>query len=86
MRALDLDDGCVASLSTSRAAPPAVSPAVLTAAAVIDGACLALCEQVDVAPGRLRGGLVEFLRRIEAGGVTLDATREHLAPKPARRT
>jgi hypothetical protein len=47
----------------------------------VDGAFLELCEGADVAPGRLRAGLVAFLRRVEASGLTLPATRAKLEPK-----
>lgn len=78
VRSLELGDKFVVSLSSSRPAPP-------TVAAVVDGAFLELCERVDVAPGRLRGGLVEFLRRVEAAAVPLDVARAQLQPKTTRR-
>jgi hypothetical protein len=48
----------------------------------VDGAFLELCESAEIAPGRLRGALVAFLRRVEASGLLLAATRAHLEPKP----
>ena len=76
VRSLGLGDAFVASLQAmapSRAAATAQQPAVS-----LDGALLELCERVDVAPGRLRAALVDFLRRAEAGGLSLQATRAAL--------
>jgi DNA-binding XRE family transcriptional regulator len=82
VRSLQLDDRFVSSL----AAPgPARSPAAPTApAAALDGAFLQLCERVDLAPGRLRGALAEFLRRAEAMGLSLQATCAELEPKTTK--
>jgi transcriptional regulator with XRE-family HTH domain len=77
VRSLALGDAFVAPL----VAPP---PAPAAAAVDLDGAFLELCERVDVAPGRLRAGLVSFLRRAEASGLSLQATRAHLEPKTTR--
>jgi transcriptional regulator with XRE-family HTH domain len=61
---------------------PASGPTTPQQAAEVDGAFLELCEGADVAPGRLRAGLVAFLRRVEASALTLPATRAQLEPKP----
>jgi transcriptional regulator with XRE-family HTH domain len=76
VRSLALGDGFVASFVAPRPAPP-------PAGADLDGAFLELCERVDVAPGRLRAGLVEFLRRAEASGLSLQTTRARL-DRPAK--
>jgi transcriptional regulator with XRE-family HTH domain len=78
VRSLGLDDAFVASLAAPRQTP--------SAPADLDGAFLDLCERVDVAPGRLRVGLVDFLRRAEASGFSLEEARARLEPKPARNT
>ncbi|HEY3820060.1 MAG TPA: helix-turn-helix transcriptional regulator [Polyangiaceae bacterium] len=78
VRTLQLDDAFIAPLVEP---PPAPAPST----AALDGAFLALCEQVELAPGRMRAGLVAFLRRAEAMGLSLEATRAGLEPKPARR-
>jgi hypothetical protein len=36
---------------------------------------------VEIAPGRMRAGLVDFLRRAEASGFSLPAARAQLEPK-----
>ncbi|MGH7298190.1 MAG: helix-turn-helix domain-containing protein [Polyangiaceae bacterium] len=84
VRSLGLGEGFVASMAGSQhaASPPAAVVDAASAAAIVDGAFLELCEAVDVAPGRLRAGLVAFLRRIEASGVSLPEARARLAPKP----
>jgi len=71
------------SFGAPRPAPPA-APAPPQPAGALDGAFLELCERADVAPGRLRPGLVEFLRRAEASGFSLEAVRGQLEPKPRR--
>ena len=85
VRALQLDDPFVASLT-----PPApAAPAALAEAASVDAAFLDLCERLDLSPARLRLPLVEFVRRAEASGLSLAAIRARLEPKtttgPARR-
>jgi transcriptional regulator with XRE-family HTH domain len=83
VQTLGLDARFVATLDPP---PPALAPALSPAAQVasaVDGAFLELCEGVDVAPGRLRSGLVAFLRRLEASGLSLDAVRSRLEP-PSR--
>ncbi len=77
VRSLGLGAAFVASLTAM--AGPAPQPAVS-----LDGALLELCERVDVAPGRLRVALVHFLRRAEAGGLSLQATRAALEPKTGK--
>jgi transcriptional regulator with XRE-family HTH domain len=78
VRSLRLDEGFVASLAAPQQAP---TPAV----GALDGAFLELCERVDVAPGRLLAGLIEFLKRAEASGLSLQATRAQLEPRSTRR-
>jgi transcriptional regulator with XRE-family HTH domain len=80
VRSLALGDEFVAAPA---AAPPAPRPASLPAAA-LDGAFLELCERVDLAPGRLRLALVEFLRRAEAMELSLQAIRAGLEPKTTK--
>ncbi len=76
VRSLQLDAGFVESLSA-----PVVAAAPLPA---LDAALLALCERADVAPGRMRVALVEFLRTAEAMGLSLEATRAALEPKAGK--
>ena len=80
VRSLGLGDGFDATLAASDPAGAAPVPA----AAVLDGAFLGLCERIDVAPGRLRSALVDFLRRSEAAGLSLEAVRRALEPKAAQ--
>lgn len=81
VRTLGLGGAFVASVV---APPPALTaPAPPPAAASLDSALLALCERADVAPGRLRGPLVEFLERVEVMGLSLPSVRAHLQPKAA---
>lgn len=83
VRSLELGDGFVVSF----APPPAPSPAPSSSpspAYALDGAFLELCERADVAPGRLRAALVEFLRRAEASGLSLQAMRTGLEPRPGK--
>jgi transcriptional regulator with XRE-family HTH domain len=72
--ALELDPSFAASLAPS-------SPASSSAASVVDGALLALCERADVSPARMRAVLADFLRRIEQAGLSLASTRALLEPK-----
>jgi hypothetical protein len=47
-----------------------------------------MCEQLEVAPGRLRAALAEFLARADADGLSLAAARACLLDgrtKPTRR-
>jgi DNA-binding XRE family transcriptional regulator len=76
VQSLALGDRFVVSFDT-----PAPGPTTPQQAAEVDGAFLELCEGADVAPGRLRAGLVAFLRRVEANGLSLPATRAQLEPK-----
>ena len=76
VRSLELGERFVVSFAAPRAAPPAPG--------TLDGAFLELCERVDVAPGRLRGALVGFLRRAEASGLSLEETRAQLEPKAVK--
>src|SRR5579859_3938939 len=80
VRSLELPDGFVVSSGTTLAAPPTARPTQPDAAA-LDGSFLELCERVEIAPGRLRAGLVDFLRSAEASGFSLPAVRAHLEPK-----
>ena len=63
VRSLGLDDSFVAAVAAPRP----------------DGAFLELSERLDVPPARLRPALVEFLRRVEAMGLSLPATRDGIA-------
>jgi len=81
VRSLELDARFVASLAAPVPTPPPALAAASPSVATLDGAFLALCERVDVAPGGMRVALVEFLRRAEAGGLSLQATRTALEPK-----
>ncbi len=85
VRSLELDARFVASLL---APVPAPAPAIAAAPSVatLDGALLDLCERVDVAPGGMRVALVEFLRRAEALGLSLQATRTAIEPKATKTT
>jgi transcriptional regulator with XRE-family HTH domain len=74
VRSLELGDAFVVSI-----AHPPLSPGQVAAA--VDGAFLELCERLDVAPGRLRGVLADFLRRAEASGLSLQAMRVQLETK-----
>lgn len=76
VRSLELGDRFVVSFAAPRAAPPAPG--------TLDGAFLELCERVDVAPGRVRGPLVAFLRRLDANGLSLEAACAQLEPKAAK--
>ncbi len=64
-------------LALAAPAPAATAPAAVASVdpAALDGAYLDLCERAEVPPGRLRRPLVEFLRRAEASGLSLAATR-----------
>ncbi|HEY3821584.1 MAG TPA: helix-turn-helix transcriptional regulator [Polyangiaceae bacterium] len=87
IRSLALDDAFVASLDPPRAPPsPPASPALPPGA--LDGAFLELCESADVPPARLRAGLIAFLLRAEATGLTLEGARAQLHPaaKAAKKT
>ena len=83
VQSLALGDGFVVSFPEPPP-PPAAAPASASPpqSAEVDGAFLELCEGADVAPGRLRAGLVAFLRRVEASGLSLPAARAQLEPKP----
>ena len=76
VRSLQLGDRFVVSFAAPRATPAAPG--------TLDGAFLELCERVDIAPGRLRGALVAFLRRAEASGLSLEEARVQLEPKAAK--
>jgi DNA-binding XRE family transcriptional regulator len=83
IRSLQLDEAFVASLAAQSAATPMSAP---SSAAGLDGAFLQLCERVDVAPGRVRGALVEFLRRAAASGLSLQMTCAELESKATKAT
>ncbi len=76
IRSLELGEPFVASLTA--AGPSGAAPVATQAPVSLDGALLELCERVDVAPGRLRVALADFLRRAEAAGLSLQATRAAL--------
>ena len=79
-RSLELDEAFVA----GHAAPPAPAPvAQAPSPGALDGAFLELAERIGVAPGPLRAALVDFLRRAEAMGLTVQATRGLMEPKAA---
>ncbi len=81
-RAMELDEGFVASVAAARAASSGVPP--MPSPGALDGALLELCESADVAPGRLRPALVGFLRRAEALGLSLPSTRMALEASPTK--
>jgi transcriptional regulator with XRE-family HTH domain len=85
VRSLGLDDAFVASVVEPRAAP-IVATASHPPPGAIDGPFLELCEQVGVAPGPLRAGLVAFLQRAEASGFSLQTARAQLEPKRSVKT
>jgi transcriptional regulator with XRE-family HTH domain len=85
VRSLKLDEGFAASLAALQPAPsPAAAPAPTVTRPALDGAFLELCEHVEVAPGRMRAALVEFLRRAEGSGFSLSGARAHLEPKATK--
>jgi DNA-binding XRE family transcriptional regulator len=89
IRSLALDDAFVAPLIAPPAPhvpSPAPAPALHLPPGALDGAFLDLCERVGVAPGPLRAALVEFLRRAEASGLSLQATRAQLEPRTATKS
>jgi transcriptional regulator with XRE-family HTH domain len=53
----------------------------------LNGALLAICEQLDVSPGRVRAALLDFLGRLDAMGLSVQAVRASLSqgsPRPPR--
>jgi DNA-binding XRE family transcriptional regulator len=82
VRMLGLGDEFLAAAVAAPAGPPQPPPAPQ----LLDGALLDLCERIDVAPGTVRPAVIEFLRRAEASGFSLETTRTALegrAPKTA---
>jgi transcriptional regulator with XRE-family HTH domain len=77
---LELPGGFVVSFG---APPPATLPP--PDAVALGGAFLELCERVEVAPGRMRAGLLDFLRRAEASGFSLQTACAQLEPRAKAR-
>jgi transcriptional regulator with XRE-family HTH domain len=84
VQSLQLDARFVASLTAAAPTPAPSLAAAPPSVATLDSALLDLCERVDVAPGGMRVALVEFLRRAEALGLSLQATRAALEPRAVK--
>ena len=50
----------------------------MPASATLDLAVFALAEQLDLSPRRLRGPLLAFIKRMRAGGITLEGAEKLL--------
>ena len=51
----------------------------------LDSALLAMAEQLDMGPGRLRGALLGFLRRVQESGLPIEAACALIGPPAGKK-